>query len=102
MTNYVMPIENISPSLQNVCNQPTCMFYVCSVLSTKQNDNFNKHFFESCKGNAFTQTYCYGNVKDAEPVNLSICNTFLHNLISVVSNFEIWKYMRGISPNVTI
>ena len=45
----------------------------------------------------FAQTYCYGNVKDTEPVNLSTCNAFLHNLISVVSNFEIWKYMRVIS-----
>ena len=53
MTNYVMPIENISPSLQNFCNQPTCMLYVCSVFSTKQNDNFYKHFFESFKGKRF-------------------------------------------------
>ena len=102
MANYVMPIENISPSLRNVCNQPTCMFYVCSVFSTKQNDNFYKHFFESCKGNAFTQTYCYGTVQDTELVNLSISNAFLHNLMSVISCLVIWKYIHAISHKITI
>ena len=48
-----MPIEQISLSLQNFCNQPTGKRYVCSVLSTKLTGNFNKHFFESCKGIAF-------------------------------------------------
>ena len=33
-------------------DQPTSMLYVCSVFSTKQNSYFNKHFFESCEGNA--------------------------------------------------
>ena len=84
--------------LQSAHKCALCLFSI----QLQQNDNFNKHFFESCKGNAFTRTYCYGNVKDTEPVNLSTCNTFLHNLISVVSNFEIWKYMRVISTNVTI
>ena len=53
MTSYVMPIENISPSLQNFCNQPTGKCYVCSVFSTKLTRNFNKHFFESCTDIAF-------------------------------------------------
>ena len=50
----------------------------------------------------FTQTYYHGNVKDTELVNLSISNTFLPNLISVVSCLEIWKYIRVISHKITI
>ena len=59
-------------------NQPTSMLYVCSVFSTKQNNYFNKHVFESCEGNAI-----YSDIL------LQECSGYRTNLTSGVSSFEI-------------
>ena len=84
MTNYVMPIENISLSLQNSSINPQ----VCFMFVQYSAPN-NTVILINMSLKAVTQTCYYGNVLDTELLNFSTGNTCLPNLTSGVSIFEI-------------